>query len=367
MHPNNVETVQIALMDWYLKHQRDLPWRRSKDPYAIWISEVMLQQTQVKTVLPYYDLFLSRFPTVDHLAAADLEVVLKCWEGLGYYARARNLHRAAMTVSEKYNGKIPDDWQGFRALPGVGDYIAAAVLSIAYHLPFAVVDGNVKRVLARLDAMTQAVNKSSYHKDYQSKADQLLDTKQPGLFNQALMELGALICTPRQPHCNSCPLKTTCKAFNSGKTAELPKREKRKPVPQHHIAIGVVRNNGRILITRRKPQGLLGGLWEFPGGNIKPDETPTQACQREILEETSLQVHNLAFLTQIRHAYTHFKIKADIFICDLSSGTVHLNGPTDHRWITSSEIKNYPFPKANHKFIPLLQQRLETKHNDKTS
>ncbi|MGD9211567.1 MAG: A/G-specific adenine glycosylase [Desulfobacteraceae bacterium] len=363
-HNDNTSDISRSLISWYQKHQRDLPWRRSNDPYAIWVSEVMLQQTQVKTVISYYNAFLKNFPSIMDFAAADLQHVLKIWEGLGYYARARNLHRAAIQVSEQSGGKIPNDWHHFRALPGVGDYIAAAVLSIAYNLPFAVVDGNVKRVLARLFVMSQAVNKSSSNKTYQLKASELLDNRKPGEFNQALMELGALICTPRQPNCTLCPLNSICKAFISTRTAEFPKREKKQPTPLYHIAVGVVRKKGRILITRRQPEGLLGGLWEFPGGKIHSDETPTQACKREIFEETSLTINNLSFLTRIRHAYTHFKVKIDIFLCDFAKGSVRLNGPMDYRWITLSEIEKFPFPKANHKFIPLLKQRLEAESNE---
>lgn len=364
MQPEDLATIRIALIDWYRSHQRDLPWRRNKDPYAIWISEVMLQQTQVKTVIPFYHAFLKRFPSVTALAAADLQEVLKLWEGLGYYARARNLHRAAIQVSDQYSGSIPDDWHRFRGLSGVGDYIAAAVLSIAHNLPYAVVDGNVKRVLARLFTMPEAINRSGSNKIYQAKANQLLDTRQSGTFNQALMELGALICTPRQPFCNRCPLSRACKAYASEKTAEFPKREKKQAIPLYHVAVGVVQKNGRILITRRKPEGLLGGLWEFPGGKVKPEESPIQACKREIAEETSLTVKNLSFLTRVRHAYTHFKIEADIFLCEYYKGRVRLNGPMDHRWIKLSEIHDFPLPKANHKFIPLLKQRLEDKRND---
>lgn len=327
----------------------------------------MLQQTQVKTVIPYYNRFIKNFPTVQSLAAADLQEVLKIWEGLGYYARARNLHRAAIQVTRQNNGVLPNDWKGLRALAGVGDYIAAAVLSIAFDQPYAVVDGNVKRVLARMFTMAQPVNKSSYHKAFQAKADDLLDSLRPGTFNQAIMELGALICMPRQPDCAVCPIKFACKAFASGKIADYPKREKKPPIPEYRIAIGVVQKNGRILITRRKPDGLLGGLWEFPGGKINADESPTEALIREIAEETALMVDKISFLTRIRHAYTHFKIEADVFICDYTAGKVRLNGPSDYRWIDPATIKHFPFPKANHKFIPLLMQRLEAKSDDQNN
>lgn len=361
MSPKINASFGAAIRNWYITHRRTLPWRQTKDPYAIWVSEVMLQQTQVNTVIPYYIAFMEGFPTVKTLAASDLQNVLKIWEGLGYYARARNLHRAANKVTQQYDGTVPGDWNRFRALSGVGDYIAAAVLSIAFNQPYAVVDGNVKRVLARLFTMPQMINKSTYHALFQAKADELIDTGQPGLFNQAMMELGAIICTPRHPDCTHCPIVFCCKAFTLEKVNRYPKREKKKNVPVYHIVIGVVRKNDRILITRRKPDGLLGGLWEFPGGKINSKETSAKALKREIAEETSLIIKNLDFLTRIKHAYTHFKIEADVFLCDHEHGKVRLNGPVDYRWIVPSEIENYPFPKANHKFIPLLKQPLEAK------
>lgn len=356
MSSKDIIQIRTCLVDWYIEHHRNLPWRRSKDPYAIWVSEVMLQQTQVKTVIPYYHRFMKIFPTVKILAAADLQEVLKVWEGLGYYARARNLHRAAVEVARKSDGIVPDDWDRFRNLSGVGDYIASAVLSIAFNKPYAVVDGNVKRVLARLFKMPHVVNKNTSYKAFHAGARDLLDHKQPGMFNQAMMELGALTCTPRHPHCDRCPLTSLCKARAADAVADYPKRERKQPVPKYHIAIGVVRRNGRILITRRKPDGLLGGLWEFPGGKIAPEESPAQAVKREIAEETALIVCNLSYLTRIKHAYTHFKIMAEIFVCDYAGGKIKLNGPTDYRWIYPAQIEEFPFPKANHKFFPLLKE-----------
>jgi A/G-specific adenine glycosylase len=364
MSPKINASFGAAICNWYVTHCRTLPWRQTTDPYAIWVSEVMLQQTQVNTVIPYYTAFMEVFPTVKTLAASDLQNVLKIWEGLGYYARAHNLHRAANKVTQQYDGIVPGDWNRFRALSGVGDYIAAAVLSIAFNKPYAVVDGNVKRVLARLFTMPQMINKSAYHALFKAKADELVDTGQPGIFNQAMMELGAIICTPRHPDCTHCPIVFYCKAFALEKVNRYPKREKKKNIPLYHIVIGVVRKNGRILITRRKPDGLLGGLWEFPGGKINSKETSAKALKREIAEETSLIIKNLDFLTRIKHAYTHFKIEADVFLCDYERGKVRLNGPVDYRWIVPSEIENYPFPKANHKFIPLLKQPLEAKNDD---
>lgn len=360
MHsPNiqNMKMLQIRLAEWYIENHRKLPWRATSEPYHIWVSEVMLQQTQVNTVIPYYRRFLSKFPTLPHLARADQQQVLKVWEGLGYYARARNLHRAAQIVLDKHGGIIPSNIVDFMKLPGVGDYIAAAVLSIAFHRPFAVVDGNVKRVLARLFLESAPVNQSSSHRIFKDKAEKMLVRKDPATFNQAVMELGALVCTPRNPDCCNCPIQSLCRAYQSGKVSTYPKRIKKQPVPQYHIAVGVVYKNGRFLITRRKSEGLLGGLWEFPGGKVDQKEAPHASCIREIKEEVNLKVSIDDYLTQVRHAYTHFKIVMDVYCCRYVSGRVKLHGPVDYRWITLEEIDRYPFPKANHKFIPLLKQK----------
>ena len=351
-----IQPLRKALIRWYLANQRDLPWRKTHNPYHIWVSEVMLQQTQVNTVLPYYSRFLQSFPSLDRLAPARLQDVLKIWEGLGYYARARNLHRAAAMVLNHHHGVVPDRWEDFRKLPGVGDYIAAAVLSIAFEKPYPVVDGNVKRVLARLLLLEEPVNNSTSTKIFKTAAGQLLAPKSPGTFNQAMMELGALICKPQQPLCSQCPVKKMCLAHTSGRVGEYPKKRKRPPAPQFKIAVGVVFKKGRVLITRRKAEGLLGGLWEFPGGKIKSGERAEETCTREIREETNLEVAVDSHLSTIKHAYTHFKIIMDVFCCRYISGKVKLDGPVDHRWISLDELDDYPFPKANHKFFPELRQ-----------
>lgn len=351
-----IQLLRNALVDWYLVNQRDLPWRKVSDPYPIWVSEVMLQQTQVATVLPYYHKFLKCFPDLNKLARANSQDVLKAWEGLGYYARARNLHQAAGVVINQHQGDIPQSWQDFRNLPGVGDYIAAAVLSIAFNKPYSVVDGNVKRVLSRLYVMQEPVNQSPSKKIFQQAAADLLDTQKPGTFNQALMELGAIVCKPRNPLCRTCPVQTWCLAYRSGRISEFPRKLKKKPSPQYPIAVGVVFKNNRVLITRRKPEGLLGGLWEFPGGKIKKNETAEAACIREIKEEVNLAVKVDSHICMVKHAYTHFKIQMDVFCCSYLSGRVKLNGPVDHCWIRLNQLENYPLPKANHKFLAKLRQ-----------
>jgi A/G-specific adenine glycosylase len=356
MNTTDLEQLRAELRKWYLKNCRDLPWRRTDDPYHIWVSEVMLQQTQVDTVLKYYLHFLKKFPTIKKLARADLQAVLKAWEGMGYYARARNLHRAAKTVIKDYKGEVPNTWDAFSGLPGVGDYIAGAVLSIAFDQPYPVVDGNVKRVLARLHQIAAPVNQSHSNSVFNKFAGKLLDSKRPGTFNQAMMELGALICKPRNPACNHCPLNHRCLAHQTGQVARYPQRQRPRATPQYHIAVGVIFKNDRVLITQRKAEGLLGGLWEFPGGKIRDGESAQAACIREIKEEVNLSVNIDRHLAQIKHAYTHFKIVMEVFCCHYQSGRVKLKGPVAFRWIGFDEFENYPFPTANHKFIPLLKQ-----------
>lgn len=348
--------IRQALIRWYGKHQRRMPWRDTRDPYRIWLSEAMLQQTQVKTVIPYYHRFLKRFPTIQDLARSDLQEVLKMWEGLGYYARARNFHRAAGVVTDEYHGCIPASWAEFIKLPGVGAYTAAAVQSLAFGHPHAVVDGNVKRVLARMFLIKEPVNKPAAHRICQEIATRLMDRDQPGTSNQALMELGAMVCKPSKPECGICPVQKDCESFKNDRVNEFPKKEKRKPVPMVPMTAGVIRKKGNVLITRRKPEGLLGGLWEFPGGELQKGEDAAIGCVRAIRETTGLKVEIDSHITRVKHAYTHFKIRLDVFYCRVLPGSrVRLNGPVDFRWTGLHDLGAHAFPKANIKFMHLLK------------
>jgi A/G-specific adenine glycosylase len=359
MKQNQLSGFRKKLRTWFLEARRDLPWRDSNDPYVIWVSEVMLQQTQVKTVVPYFTRFLERYPDIRTLASAELQDVLKSWEGLGYYARARNLHAAARTLAEHGEATVPTDYTELKKLKGVGDYIAAAVSSIAFGKPHAVVDGNVRRVLSRLLTVETPVNSSSAGRVFGEHAQRLLDARNPGDFNQAMMELGATICHPRRPHCERCPVSALCGAHASQRQAELPVRLSSKPAPKYHVAVGVVRRGDRVLITQREPGGLLGGLWEFPGGKVGSGESPEDACRREIAEEINLDVEVTEYVTHIDHAYSHFKIGVDVFACRYKAGNVKLHGPVDYRWVLVDEIDDYPFPGANHKFLPIVKERLK--------
>jgi A/G-specific adenine glycosylase len=342
------------LLPWFRTKKRDLPWRRSRDPYAIWVSEAMLQQTRVETVVEYYRRFLRRFPTVEALASAPESAVLKAWEGLGYYSRARNLHRAAKIVAESHGGRVPRDPEAFGALPGVGPYIRGAVMSIAYDLPEPILDGNVKRVLARYFAMTEPL--PSAEPRLWELAEESLDRRRPGEFNQALMELGALVCTPRNPTCRECPLGAGCRARARGLQGSLPRRAPKRKVPRHEAAVGVVRRGERILITLRPPTGLLGGLWELPGGKREPGESLAGCAAREIAEETGLRVRAGRRLATVQHAYTHFNVTLHAFECTPVGGRARPIGCEEVRWVRPGELDDYAFPRANRKLFERISE-----------
>jgi len=342
------------LLKWFQFNQRNLPWRKNRDPYRIWISEVMLQQTQVAKVIPYFINFSNKFPDINSLAKGTLHDVLKLWEGLGYYARARNLYQAAALINKNHQGKIPQNYSILIKLPGIGDYIASAVLSQAFKLPYPVVDGNVKRILSRFFLINSPVNLSNSKKIFAKKAEKLLDQNHPGDYNQAMMELGAIICKPQNPLCEKCPITEFCDAFLNNKQNQFPIKAKKKPVPQYHIAVGVIFKEGKVLMIQRRNSGLLGGLWEFPGGKIKKGESATNACIREMKEKVNAEVTQLEFLTEIKHIYSHFKIRMEIFKCNYSSGEIIPKEHQGFRWIRIKKISDFPVHSANLKILPLL-------------
>jgi A/G-specific adenine glycosylase len=342
-----------SLSRWFDCQRRDLPWRHRHDLYAIWVSEVMLQQTQVAAVVPYYRKFLRCFPSVERLAAAPLQEVLKAWEGLGYYARARNLWRAARSVVQDHQGRVPGTYDEFRALPGVGDYIAAAVLSIGRGLVLPVVDGNVLRVVCRWQGIADDIRLAATKKKVQVFLRGIIPADGPGRFNEALMELGALVCLPRNPLCLLCPLRRDCSARAEGRAASLPVKGKKKPVLEHDVALAVIVRRGRVFIQQRPERGHLGGLWEFPGGKCLAGEPPARAVVRECREELGAEVEVLHKLAEVRHAYSHFRVHLHVFICRCR-GRLYAARP--HAWVGAGELSAYPFPGANHKFFPRLKE-----------
>jgi A/G-specific adenine glycosylase len=345
-----------ALLRWYETRHRDLPWRRRQDPYAIWVAEAMLQQTRVETVIPYYEQFLARFPTLRDLAAAPLEEVLKAWEGLGYYARARHLHAAACRLMEERGGEFPRTLAEWRRLPGVGPYMAAAILSIAFGQDIVALDGNAIRVLARLFSFDQDPRRASGWRQLQQRAQRLLPAGRAGSFNQALMDLGATLCTPKSPRCSECPLQAFCAAYAQGNPGAFPVRAPRRALPHYDVTAGVIEVDGQVLIAQRPLQGMLGGLWEFPGGKAEPGESLEDCLRRELREELGIEVEVREPLMTLRHAYTHMRITLHVFRCRIRSGAPQPIGCADVRWVPIAELDHYAFPRTDQRIVEWLRQ-----------
>lgn len=324
--------IQKLLARWFVRAARDLPWRRTRDPYRIWVSEIMLQQTQVATVIPYYRRWLRRFPTVHALARATPAAVLKQWEGLGYYSRARNLHTAAREVVRRHDGQLPHEREALLQLAGIGRYTAGAILSIAFNQPEPLVDGNVARVLARLFGIRENVKSVRGQARLWKLAAVLVPAKQPGKFNEALMELGATVCTPQQPRCGECPVRKRCIAFRRNIVHRLPNldvRPKSRLVRQRALLIW---RDGRVLIRRRPPNGLLGGFWEFPDGAV------VGVCRTRGTR-----------LASIRHGVMNDRLIVDACDCKWRSGEP--NGAGRWRWARKSDLKRLVFTGAHRKVI----------------
>lgn len=335
------------VLPWYDRHKRDLPWRGIDDPYAVWISEVMLQQTTVNAVIPYYKRWLEHFPNVQTLARAPLQKVLKAWQGLGYYRRARNLQAAAKIIVRQYGGRLPSEAASLRALPGFGDYTTAAILSIVFGRSAALIDANVRRVLMRVFGLAGKAE-PRMDKPILVRLTPLVPKKRPGDFNQALMELGALVCRPKNPQCPACPLRTGCAAFAAGRQEVIPSVEARR-YRRLTAVVGVIRKNGRILIQRRPEAGLLGGLWEFPGGKVRRGETLTAALARELEEELGVRPAESSRLMKVEHSYTNFLVTLHAYDCRLESDP-DLD-PRRQKWARPADLRNYPFPSGSAKII----------------
>ena len=341
------------LIRWYKSHHRLLPWRETKNPYPIWISEVMLQQTTVQAVLSYFNNWMTEFPDIPTLSRAPLQKVLKAWQGLGYYQRARNLHAAAKTIMSDHKGKIPKTYEELIKLPGFGPYTAAAVLSLAYNRPYPVLDANVRRVLMRLAGLNREAD-TRYDKTLLGLLDPLLPDKDMGSFNQAMMELGALVCRPKNPSCLLCPIHASCKAYASGHQEVIPKPRQRN-YKKIEAVIGIIKKDHRFLIQKRPSKGLFADLWEFPGGKIHSGETLQQALRREIKEELDSTATSLEYLTCVQHTYTQFQVTLHAFECRLEQEpAVNKNSL---RWVTLAGVQNYPLPSGSAKIVRFLEHR----------
>jgi len=352
--PQRKGAIRRKLMRWYEENARDLPWRRTSDPYAVWLSEILLQQTRVDQGLPYYERFLKRFPKVESLASASEHDVLKAWEGLGYYSRARNLHKASRIVVNDHDGTFPrraDEWQ---ALPGIGRYTAGAIASIVYGESVPVLDGNVIRVLTRLFDIDACSDTPSVREELWTLAGALVPETAPGDFNQAMMELGATICASCNPACQDCPLAKQCLSREAGTQLARPVRKAKKAVPHKELVIGAIVKSGRILIAKRPSSGLLGGLWELPGGEVNAGESHAKALRRCLKKSVGLRVKVGGLVASVDHAYSHFRVTMNVYRCDFVSGEVSANEHDEFKWMTRARFDEFAFPKAHHKFLHLL-------------
>ncbi|MCI4322509.1 MAG: A/G-specific adenine glycosylase [Thermoplasmata archaeon] len=348
-----------ALLHWFESHRRELPWRESRDPYRVWIAEVLLQQTRVATAVRYYDRFLRQFPTVQALARASEGQVLKAWEGAGYYGRARNLRRAAQEIVRRHGGKLPQDVEALEELPGFGPYTAAAVGSLAFGLPVAALEANGMRVLSRYFGIRGDVTLAPNQRRLRSALQGWVHQGPSGPMNEAVMELGETVCAPQSPRCPECPLERGCVLRRERwDPRSVPGRPRKPPVPRVSASIAIIDRNGRWYVQRRPGEGLLGGLWEFPGGKIQPDESPIEACRREVREETGWTPTRLRLLGTVQHDYTHLHVTLHVFGSRCAASAPGPRTGTGRRWVDPATFARLPIPRATQKASQLMSHHL---------
>ncbi len=374
----NSSSITRALVDWHADHARDLPWRDQpagqRDAYRVWVSEIMAQQTRLETVVGYFVRWLAAFPTVEALAAADQQAVLKLWEGMGYYARARNLHRAAQIVVAQHGGVIPSERKALLALPGIGEYTVGAILSMAFGQAEPILDGNVKRVLSRVADIAEPIDERATLKALWSLARELVEAApegEAGAFNEALMELGNRLCTPTNPRCLICPINERCLAASRGTQHERPVLPPKKSTPHYDVVAGVIWRGepfaSPLLVAQRPQDKMLGGLWEFPGGKVEPgDASHAEALRREIGEELGIEIEVVNSLQlngkplAIAHAYTHFRITLHPLHARWLGGEPQAIGCADWRWLGLDELDALPFPKTDWQIIRALRGKAKS-------
>ena len=358
--------ISNQLLGWFARNKRPLPWRIDCSPYEIWISEVMLQQTQVETVIPYYLRWLKRFPNVEAIAEAPEDEILKHWEGMGYYARAQNIQKTARILVSECAGEFPVDHQAILRLPGIGPYTAGAIMSLAFNQDVPAVDGNVERVLARLFDIKTPVKERETRALIWTLAQGLIPKGEARNFNQALMELGAVVCTPKTPSCSACPIDRYCASLRLGIVQDRPVPAMKKRTVAVEAALGILVRRGRIFIQKRGGSGLMPGLWEFPGGKIRAGESPEQALVREFSEELGIKIRPLRKIAVIKHQYTSFRVTLHCFFCRASDEHQEpvLRAAVASRWVTTEEIAQFAFPAANGKLLKRLQANGELRTLD---
>jgi len=341
------------LIRWYESNKRSLPWRATRDPYKIWVSEVMLQQTTVQTVIPYYEKWIVLFPDLQAFSRAPLQKVLKTWQGLGYYQRAKNMHKAAKIITSRFEGNFPTDYEELISLPGFGPYTTAAVLSITSDQPYPAIDANVRRVLLRLKSLKKEADPNQ-DGELLRFLSPLLPQKKIGTFNQAMMELGALVCRPKNPRCLLCPVSPFCQAYQDGEQEIIP-TPKKNVTKKIEAVLAIIEKNGRYLIQKRPSTGLMADLWEFPGGKKQTGESLEAALRREIREELGVDVERAERLTVVRHAYTQFKVTLYAYACRLTK--FPLAEKKHRRWVSLKNLRRYPFPSGSAKIVEFLENR----------
>lgn len=344
------------LLLWYRRRARRLPWRETNDPYGIWISEIMLQQTQVDTVIPYYQRFLKQFPDVRALASAPEEKVLKAWENLGYYSRARHLRAAAQKIVCEFGGRVPDAPEDIKTLPGIGPYSAGAILSIAYGKSLPAVDGNVRRILSRLFAVRRPLNDLQGQKKLYNLAALLVPAKNPGDYNQALMDLGATLCRPQSPNCRCCPIVSLCLAHASGMQDMLPVKSKTPAIPLRRAAAAVIHDGGgNLLVVQRPSSGLLASFWKLPGGFVDGADGMEAGLKERIKEELGISIRVGKPLACVDHAYTHFRLTLCAFQCRSCKGVPQALACQDWRFATPADLQKLPLSKIDRMILKSIK------------
>ncbi len=343
-----MNTFAGRLLAWYRRNARTLPWRGHPDPYAVWVSEIMLQQTRVETVIPYFNQWMQRFPTIKALAKASEQDVLNSWEGLGYYSRARNLHKAAKIIIEKFNSQLPRDLNALRRLPGIGRYTVGAIASMAFGMDEPTLDGNIRRVLARVFNISVPADSSLGGQALWNLVAGHLPKGKAGDYNQALMDLGATICLPKNPHCLICPMMELCEARRKGIQDQRPILKPKKKTPHYALAAAVIIKNGRVLLAKRPSKGLLGGMWEFPNGRVEGN--PAKELAKNLRSGYQLKVQRGDALGVVKHAYTHFKVTVHVFQCELVSMIKNQN----MKWAKLNSLEDFPMGKVDRQIAQLL-------------
>jgi len=358
---SSLNPLRKALLAWYDANRRDMPWRNTRDPYAIWISEAMLQQTRVDTVIPYWERFLETFPTVETLATADIDEVYAVWTGLGYYSRARNLKHAAETIVADHGGQLPDTAEGLATLKGIGRYTAGAIASIAFEREAPLVDGNVIRVFARLLGIREDSAAKTVVDRMWAVAGELVKGPRPGDLNQALMELGATVCTPRNPSCLLCPVRSGCDAHAVGDAEALPIKRKKTKQTKIRAVAAYIERNGKILAVRRPETGLMAGLWELPGGELEASDETKDRLPEILKDVVGLEILGAEHVGHVQHLFTHRRLTLEVFRCRAEPGArVRRKGPVAHKWIRPEDFLDLAHAGSTRKAMSLLGVTDET-------